>query len=528
MRQTALVTALLIVVAWVPLRAAAEFEPAEWKDIQAEFAELFARPGFPQEKSQLLKRLVEEGSSKSLKLVGDALVKECELLWEVRSAWQVATMDNLKALETAIDGYSNEEAKAIRDAPKALAEAEEALKLEQRALAEALDAVKAAPAVLRDTLFKRAKTSKDWMYRAAAARLAVMRLPEAESVDYLRRMMNTEKDGRVRSAVLDMMGDLGEGWETWTIDRIADPDWAIQLQAVQLVQYRAYKPAVPHLINALGRASPRLAQAIGAALKDLTGENFDPYPDIWAKWWDEHRDEFEAGVEVKGKHVEKFEPTHFYGLPIHSDRIIFVIDISNSMKLKTENGNPAEKWKAPPPTTGGEAPPPPPPPEEILSGPKIDVAKHELKKAIEKLPAAHTFTIIAFNGGATAWKEELVPATDKNKQDAFTWVRALKPYSSTYIEGALRRAFQIAGVLDVDDKYVTQRADTIVLMSDGAPTDSDPRKPKNADPEALLALVREWNKNQKVIIHTIGVDMLEYIDFLKKLAEQNGGTYLDR
>ena len=198
------------------------------------------------------------------------------------------------------------------------------------------------------------------------------------------------------------------------------------------------------------------------------------------------------------------------------------------MKLKTENGNPAEKWKAPPPTTGGDAPPPPPPPEEILSGPKIDVANHELKKAIEKLPPETTFTIIAFNGGATAWKDDLLPATDKNKQDAFTWVRALKPYSSTYIEGALRRAFQIAGVIDVDDKYVTQRADTIVLMSDGAPTDSDPRKPKNADPDALLALVREWNKNQKVVIHTIGVDMLEYIDFLKKLAEQNGGTYLDR
>ncbi|MEZ6008754.1 MAG: VWA domain-containing protein [Planctomycetota bacterium] len=526
--STALVVALVAPFVTPFSSASADFAPAEWKAIQAEFAELFSRPGFPEEKSQLLKRLVEDGSSKALKLVGEALVKECELFGDVRSAWQVATMDNLKALEGAIDGYTPEETRAVRDAPKALAAAEEALKLEQRALSEALDAVKAAPAVLRDTLFKRAKTSKDWMYRAAAARLAVMRLPEAESVEYLRRTMNGEKDGRVRSAVLDMMGDLDEGWETWTIDRIADPDWSIQLQAVQLVQYRAYKPAVPHLINALGKAGPRLAQAIGAALKDLTGENFEPFPDVWAKWWEEHRADFEAGVEVTGRHVEKFEPTHFYGLPIHSDRIIFVIDISNSMKLKTENGNPAEKWKAPPPTTGGDAPPPPPPPEEILSGPKIDVAKHELKKAIEKLPPETTFTIIAFNGGATAWKDDLLAATDKNKQDAFTWVRALKPYSSTYIEGALRRAFQIAGVIDVDDKYVTQRADTIVLMSDGAPTDSDPRKPKNADPDALLALVREWNKNQKVVIHTIGVDMLEYIDFLKKLAEQNGGTYLDR
>jgi hypothetical protein len=521
-----LLAALLLALAAPP--AAAELTPAEWKDIQREFAEVYAQPGFPAEKARLLERLLEDGQSRSLKLIGDALVKECQIVWEVRAAWQQVTLESLQLLDKLADGYTKEEERDTVAMPARLKAAEEALVLERAVLLRVLEAVKAAPPLLRDTLYKRARTSKEWTYRAAAARLAVMRLPEPESAEFLRKTMTGDKDYRVRSATLEAIGDLNEGWETWALDRLGDEDWAVQLQAVQLVGFRMYKPAVPHLINALSQAGPRLAMAIGKALQDLTGENFEPFADVWVRWWEEHREEFESTEEVKARKQEVFEPIHFYGLPIKSDRIIFVIDVSDSMKHRTENGNPAEKWKPPAEVTGGKSPPPPPPPEEILSGPKIDVAKHELKKALEKLPSDTKFTIIAFNSGVSVWKDQLVAATDSNKQDAFTWVRALKPYSVTYVEGALRRAFQIAGVLDVDDKYPHITADTIVVLSDGAPTDNHPRKVSNADPEALLALVREWNKGQKVVIHAIGVDMIDYIDFLKKLAEQNGGTYVDR
>ncbi len=541
MRSTSILlaslTALLIpILPAVSTRAAAaEFTPAEWKEVQGEFASYFASPGLEEDKVALLKRLLEDGTGKSLKLIGDALVKECDLLDQVRSEWREVIAEHLDLLSNLVDGYTPEEERAAAGMPERVKRADEALAREQRVLHATLEIVSSAPPILRDTLFKRARTAKDWGQRAAAARLAVLRIDEPESVTFLRRLMQTEPDGRVRSAALEAIGDRPEGWESWTLDRLADADWSIQLQAIHIVKERAFKPAVPHLINALSKTTPRVAQAIADTLKELTGEEFGPFYESWAPWWEKNRAEFESGVEVRRSGVvEKFEATHFYGLPIHSDRVIFVIDISNSMKLRTENGNADEKWKAPPPAppvTGPGAPPPPPPPpppEALLSGPKIEVMKHELRRAIQGLPEAHTFTIVAFNSGAAAWKEQLVPATEKNKQDAYTWIRGLKPYSVTYIEGALRRAFQIAGVIDVDKAYVTQRADTIVLMSDGAPTDNHPRAAKNADPEALLALVREWNKRRRIVIHAVGVDMIDHIDFLKKLAEQNGGTYIDR
>ena len=167
-------------------------------------------------------------------------------------------------------------------------------------------------------------------------------------------------------------------------------------------------------------------------------------------------------------------------------------------------------------------------PEEILSGPKIDVAKHELKKALKKLPRKAKFNIIAFNHAVLVWKDTMMDATDGNKEDALKWVRALKPSGSTYIDGALRMAFRIAGLGAMDKQYPEVNADTIVLLSDGAPTDNSFPESKLMDPNVILEHVRTWNRYKRVVVHTIGVDLVEGIDFLKKLAAENDGTYVDR
>ena len=179
-------------------------------------------------------------------------------------------------------------------------------------------------------------------------------------------------------------------------------------------------------------------------------------------------------------------------------------------------------------TSGGRAAPPPPPPEEILSGPKIDVAKHELKKAIQRLPRTAYFNVIAFNHAVQQWKEAMVPATDAGKEEALAWVRALQPSGSTYVDGALRLAFRLAGLGAVDARYLETNVDTMVLICDGAPTDNDPGSSKLMDPEIILGHVREWNVHKRVIIHTIGVDMVDGVEFLVKLSSENGGSHIDR
>lgn len=531
----AALTAALLLVSADPVHA--KLSGPDWKQLQTDYQFYFGQRGNPVEKSAVMRRLLEDGESRAYKLVGDGLVLECRAVWELRVKLQETTSEHAKYMAKRFTGNKVKDEVEMQRLQKDLAQIELEIKVEKEALNAVLDAVEKAPEALRSNLLKRAKSSKDWTYRAAAARLAVRNIEEKDAKAHLQRLFSGEKDPRVRSAALGAIGDLSEGlWEDWTIGRLGDPHWAVRLQAVDLIHYRNLKRAVPHLINALADATPRLADAIGSTLTEFTGQKIEPYADVWALWWVDNKKTFLAergesddGAKVKaGGKRNKFDVVHFYGLPIKSDRVMFIIDVSSSMLKKTVNENPRDKWKPPPTTTGGDAPPPPPPPPEILSGPKIDVAKHELKKAIQGLPKDATFNIIAFSNAAMAWQSKMVKADDKNKAEALKWVRALKAKSVTYVDGALRLAFKIAGLIDVQASVPEITVDTIVLMSDGAPTDNSNRKPKLMDTELILGHVREWNAAKRVKIHCIGVDIQPHIVFLKKLADQNGGTYLDR
>ena len=66
------------------------------------------------------------------------------------------------------------------------------------------------------------------------------------------------------------------------------------------------------------------------------------------------------------------------------------------------------------------------------------------------------------------------------------------------------------------------KADVIFLISDGSPTDS---KGNVEDPERTLNAVRNWNALQRVAIHTIGIGRQHNVDFMRRLAEENGGDY---
>ena len=176
----------------------------------------------------------------------------------------------------------------------------------------------------------------------------------------------------------------------------------------------------------------------------------------------------------------------------------------------------------------GPLAPPPPPPEEILRGPKIKVAQHELTKAIKQLPKDYMFNMIAFNHGAACWQQTMQTATKKNKESALQWVRMLRPGGSTYIDGALHMGFTLAGLINFDKRNPDVAVDTIVLLSDGAPTDASWPAPKLIKPDVILDHVREWNREKLVIIHCIGVDMVEGVESLRKLAAENGGVYVDR
>ena len=534
--------------------AQARLDAEVWRQVQQDHAKLFAGPGKFSAKAKNLALLLEDGEKRSWKLIVEGLVKEAEF-WVLR---QKAVREK----ELQIDEVQSkpmakrypEEQKNLVKWKEELDKLERAARGELETLNDLTAAVAGGPEALRKNLFNRAKGPVGWSVRAAAARVAAVRPDEKLSFEYLTKVLTGDKDPRVRMSALEALREVaaaaedppsGDGAadgvdaaEGLILGRLGDKDWGVQLLAVRIVKARQMSSAVPHLINALAFASPRVSEAIGDVLCDLTGENFDPYADVWSKWWADHKEEYESKERVKGgKNARPPSDAHFYGLPLKSDRILFIIDTSSSMKLPTKNTNPAEKWKPPEgPTTPGDndAPPPPPPPEEILSGPKIDVAKHELKKAIEKLPPSSMFNIIAFNTGVFKWRDTMQKADEKTKKEALKWVRALEPKGITYIDGALRLAFRMAGLASFDKAYPEVNIDTMYLLSDGAPTTDDisdvdsQGHVKLMDNEIILEHVRGWNRHNRIVIHCIGVDMQAGIELLQILAMENGGKYVDR
>lgn len=548
----------LLLLSALPGAAYAKLEGAEWKQAETEFARLFTPPpgrlGFKADKLTLIELLLKDGEARSLRMLGDALVGECTLWLEARKAVHEKEDLIFPVLKKATKDRTPDEEQAMFAAQKELGPLEEAATLEREVLDALVAAIGAGPAALKANLYGRAKAAPDWNLRAAVAQVAATQPTDKDASAFLSRVLNpsSEKDPRVRAAALEALKGFPDGAEEHVLGRLADPDWTVQLTAVRLVRAQKSVRAVPHLITVLERANPRMQEEIGTALREVTGQNFDPYADVWAKWWEANKEKFQAkeAVKVGARPANPPQDPTLYGVPIKSDRVLFVIDVSGSMRESIKVGE-SENAKPAPAVTPKEGVPAPPAPhkEDHLSGPKVNVAVDQVKRAIDKLGKGATFAMIAFNHATMVWKDRAVPATPENKEEAFKWLRQWRwepgpdyakdervngkgspgPSGSTYVEGALRLALtRIAGLGTVDKAYPEVAIDTIMFLCDGAPTDNAPTASNLVPTDPILAKVREWNARGAVVIHAIAIDMTNQgggNEFMRKLAEQNKGTF---
>jgi Mg-chelatase subunit ChlD len=97
----------------------------------------------------------------------------------------------------------------------------------------------------------------------------------------------------------------------------------------------------------------------------------------------------------------------------------------------------------------------------------------------------------------------------------------LRPHGGTNLYDGLAKALQL-GELKFGEQSET-KIDELFVLSDGEPTAGEVR-----DTDGLLQIVREANKYAKVRIHTIFTGEGNGSDLLKRLAEENGGVFVQR
>jgi hypothetical protein len=324
-----------------------------------------------------------------------------------------------------------------------------------------------------------------------------------------------DRDPLVREAALRALARLAAK-EAETLRDLAaaleDGRWTVRLAAARRLAEMAVPAAVDLLVARLPREDGHVARVVGGLLGGLTGQRFGSDAGSWTRWWTENRTAYHSGAAVlvpggadpAAAPPPSGERASYYGIPVESRRVLFVLDVSGSM------------------TRPGATDP-------ALT--LVDEAKREWARCLRSFGAESAFGVFAFSDTVRKWRPGIVKATAEAKEDARKWVDALPASSWTNTWAALEEALRASAAdprNSMGDDYGLF-ADTIFLMTDGAPTDGT-GKPADAKglPEwrRVLEAVRGWNREKRVAIHCIGIGNEINASFLSALAAENGGTFV--
>lgn len=135
---------------------------------------------------------------------------------------------------------------------------------------------------------------------------------------------------------------------------------------------------------------------------------------------------------------------------------------------------------------------------------KLGAVKRKLIPAIKGLPDGKKFAVFAYEDQVKANSREFVQANNISRTSANVFVENLKAGGGTDTLEGLKESLSVEGVQE------------IVLMSDGLP---------NGGPNRVLEEIKKINVNN-VIIHTIAFGEDADHDFMRTLAQENGGTFI--
>lgn len=263
-------------------------------------------------------------------------------------------------------------------------------------------------------------------------------------------------------------------------DGLGHKAWPVRAAAISLLQALRTADAVPLLFERLDAEQARLRADLVAALKDLTGQQF-PDRTEWRAFWAKEGATFEVPPRA-AKGFERGKPAgtaaSYWDLPVTSDRVVFVVDVSGSMNQPFGTGDAT----------------------------RLDEARRQLLRVLEALPTKAKANVIAFGNDADGLLPGLQVVDDRRRKAAAEWCAALQARGATNVHAGLRLAFADA------------EADTIFLLTDGRPSAG-----ALVEPEALAREVQRWNVDRGIRIHTVALGGRS--DFLERLANDSGGEH---
>ena len=512
------------------LPAQAELAPEEWKRVRHDAAQLAARAGEGDAKLTLIAKIAEEDSARAARLLVEfaaasvdrrdklapRLAKARDGFFKVDRRLRTKHGRGVKRETLAQDPSW----KARRHAMSALRADVDVEEVVQIAVGRAFGGLRSAGAVARlvDTSDRKVMRARQSEEVRRGVLEALWRQPRGEAADHILVFAADETMPHTRARVLRWIGihKIRKGYDV-AVECLKAKESAVMRSAVQALKRLDEPRCVPALIHARQKASGLLAEEIEVALHHFTGESFfGAGSDVmWAGWW---RDEGVSWLERVGrkryarKDAKRSGKASFYGIETRSNRIVFVLDRSGSMAAPVPQRGPI---------TGKD--------KHLPGKTKLEVAKNQLARTIRKLDAGVRFAVVFYSHDVKVWKDppRLIQATSENKRKAIAWFMSLGPDGSTMIFAALHRALAYAKV-GGGGKSSTDPwgADTIYLLSDGAPTVAGGNDALTG-PALNKAIKRFFDANHAFgcVVNTIGVGPRHNRALMMSLARETGGTY---
>lgn len=262
-------------------------------------------------------------------------------------------------------------------------------------------------------------------------------------------------------------------------DNLRSRDWQVRAAAIALVVAVRSSKSPPLLFAMLDKETARMKEDVRAALRDLTGMQFGKESE-WKKWWSKEGDNFtpRQPLAAMPKRTAEKKTVSYWNVPVTSDRVTFIVDVSGSMAKPFGTG----------------------------SGTRLEEAKRQLTGVINKIPKKAKINIITFAGDAKSLFPKLQALGKKQHKAASACINEIYAKGPTNVHDALETAF------------IDRDIDTIFLLTDGRPSAG----PVVA-PTALAEEVARWNVSRSIVIHTIAIG--EKSPFLARLAKDSGGEH---
>ncbi|MFY9343278.1 MAG: VWA domain-containing protein, partial [Planctomycetota bacterium] len=293
--------------------------------------------------------------------------------------------------------------------------------------------------------------------------------------------------------------------------------WRTDMDLLDLVEAFPRKAAIPVLIAALDlelrspdalvtainkRASPLLRERASGLLRAMTGALvLGDDPAAWREFWAREQDKIVV-PRTLAKPRSDGTRAQFFGVPVTGGAIAFLIDTSGSMAY-APGGAPA---------TG---------PRRRSSESRLAAAKEQLGLCVQAMPPESTYSVFTFAERGRSWTATPCKPGPQNLRSLTELLSRFHARGGTNLHDGLVQALQFGERRH--GEVPTSRIDELFVLSDGEPTSG----PVQAADD-LLAIVREANKYAKVRIHAVFTGTGTGSDLLRRLAEENGGVYVQR